>query len=797
MAKIVGGRSADLSLPTPRLAERFDLAGMVDEGIGITKSAETMCTFELVPHDLTFAREDQQVDLVRNLRNVTKVFGGKNTIYLDHFRREVGLPPLPAMADAPPLTRVFECERRKMGPLYVTRSYLTVCKETSETKRSLLQMMFARRSEEDSRDSLLAEVEEFTEEMRELGNMLRSTFKRVARLDSDGFLTYLHAAITPWNPQAVRTPDPAFYLDEYLAEGPAQFENILRYNDWYVCMAGIRDFPGSTHAGMMTRLLSSNMEFRVTTRFIFADKEKVKKEIEAQRTGAYQKRKGLGKIAQEAILKEASHLEDTEALSQVADASAAMAELAVGLSFGLATTTAETWSKVSYEEARSLLEAVMKTANDEGFITKEERMNAPSAFLGSIPGNLRYNARRHRTSTANLAHFFLLSSPYMGDPVNRYMREVTGEGAPLLIAKTGHSPFFLESHEGDVGNQVRFGPTGAGKSVLNAATAVCDLKYRGVRVRFFDKGGSSRWATERCGGVFVEINREESGLKLNPFARADRGPEEQKFITDLVMNYLEAVRYPLLPESVTRIHDATVSAAQKSAEIRGWSLFANDVQDVGIRETLKPFLRGGHYYDLFKDGPDEISDARWVTFEMGDLMRAPGDPVVPLIFHYLFHRIEEEFSPSRPTRVYVDEASAFLDSPAFEGIIKNLLRTARKNGGSVVLATQEVAAAAESSVFQTILTNCPTKILLPNSLAMQAGTAKLYREIGLSDADLRILANATPKRDYLYVSPTASQLFRLDLSEDELSLLGAKELTPRAARLLEAAEGETQKAESA
>jgi len=147
--------------------------------------------------------------------------------------------------------------------------------------------------------------------------------------------------------------------------------------------------------------------------------------------------------------------------------------------------------------------------------------------------------------------------------------------------------------------------------------------------------------------------------------------------------------------------------------------------------------------------------------------------------------------------VYVDEAWAFLDSPAFAQITRNLLKTARKKGAAVVLSTQEVADARASTVFQTVITNCPTKILLPNSLATQAGTAALYREIGLSDADLRILASATPKRDYLYVSPTANQLFRLDLNADELSLLTSRELTPRSARLLAAAQAERRKEESA
>ena len=67
-----------------------------------------------------------------------------------------------------------------------------------------------------------------------------------------------------------------------------------------------------------------------------------------------------------------------------------------------------------------------------------------------------------------------------------------------------------------------------------------------------------------------------------------------------------------------------------------------------------------------------------------------------------------------------------------------------------VLATQEIADAANSPIIPTILSACPTKIYLPNEEALTPQIASAYRGFGLTDAELEILAVAQKKRDYYY-----------------------------------------------
>ncbi len=52
-------------------------------------------------------------------------------------------------------------------------------------------------------------------------------------------------------------------------------------------------------------------------------------------------------------------------------------------------------------------------------------------------------------------------------------------------------------------------------------------------------------------------------------------------------------------------------------------------------------------------------------------------------------------------------------------------------------------------------------------------TRELYRKFGLSDRQIDIIAEATPKRDYYYVSPLGRRLFQFALGPAALAFIGA------------------------
>ena len=117
----------------------------------------------------------------------------------------------------------------------------------------------------------------------------------------------------------------------------------------------------------------------------------------------------------------------------------------------------------------------------------------------------------------------------------------------------------------------------------------------------------------------------------------------------------------------------------------------------------------------------------------------------------------------KPTMLFLNEAWNFLDNPIFSQKIREWLKVCRKLNVSVVFATQGLNDVVDSTIASALIESCPTRIFLPNDKALQEETAKIYYRFGLNERQVRILATATPKRQYYYQSSLGNRLFELGL----------------------------------
>ncbi|HEY5045072.1 MAG TPA: hypothetical protein VII53_04380, partial [Solirubrobacteraceae bacterium] len=146
--------------------------------------------------------------------------------------------------------------------------------------------------------------------------------------------------------------------------------------------------------------------------------------------------------------------------------------------------------------------------------------------------------------------------------------------------------------------------------------------------------------------------------------------------------------------------------------------------------------------------------------------------VLPAL-EYLFHKVEAKFD-GRPTLLILDEAWLFLSHAVFATRLQGWLKTLRKKNVYVVFATQEVAdATSKPELLSTILSACHTKIFLPDDEALTPAMAQAYATVGLTTAEVQILAKAQKKRDYYYRSVKGRRLFELGLGPAALALVGA------------------------
>jgi len=194
------------------------------------------------------------------------------------------------------------------------------------------------------------------------------------------------------------------------------------------------------------------------------------------------------------------------------------------------------------------------------------------------------------------------------------------------------------------------------------------------------------------------------------------------------------------------------------------------VQDTDIRDALEHFTVSGPLGSLLDAEHDLLSDGRFLTFEMENLLQLDDKAVIPVLL-YLFRRIEQSLDGS-PTLVLLDEAWSYLQQPTFRNRLKDWLKTMRRNNAVVVMATQQVSDIANSEIADVILENCPTKILLPNAEARNPGSREFYGRLGLNERELELLQVSVPKQHYYVVSKLGRRLVDLRLGKVALAWLG-------------------------
>jgi type IV secretory pathway VirB4 component len=355
-----------------------------------------------------------------------------------------------------------------------------------------------------------------------------------------------------------------------------------------------------------------------------------------------------------------------------------------------------------------------------------------------------------------------VSALWAGEEMNTYLN-----GPPLFYAiSSGNTPFRFTSHINDVGHTLVVGPTGSGKSVLLSLMALQFLRYPDAQVYFFDKGASALSATAGVKGDFYDLGAESSELSFQPLSEIDKDSELSwafEWIIDLLI--LENVDItPGLKKLLWSSLSSLATAPRKQRTITGLIAL---VQDRTIREALTPYSLRGAHGRLLDSTHDGLNYCRWQCFEMEEIMNTPR--LVPPVLMYLFHRLENRFKESYPSLLILDEAWLFLDNPFFSEKIREWLKVLRKKNVSVIFATQSLSDIVSSSLFNTIVESCPTRVFLPNSGAFDETTRPLYQKFGLNERQIEILAKATPKRDYYYSSPQGNRVFQLGLGPFALS----------------------------
>src|SRR5450432_45109 len=767
--------------PSSRLPDRLPWACLVAPGVVLQKDAIFQRTLAFRGPDLASSLDSELLSASARLNNALRRLGSGWALFIEAQRFLSSA--YPAATWLSPAAAVVDRERRltfeQAGAHYESSYYLTFAWKLPPDRAERAAALFyedggAASPEADERSALARELYSFQKSVAEIADILRAVFPEVGLLDDEQTLSYLHSTVSTHR-HPIRAPETPMYLDAILPDMPFTPGDVPMLGDQFLCTSTISGFPSSTLPGLLDALNHLNTEYRWVTRYLCLGKAEAKALIEKYRKQWWSKRKGLWTMIKEEASKQEAALVDNAAASKAADADAALQELGDDLvSYGYLTTTVTVWDP-DLEAARRKSQRVKEVIQARGFTVKDETLNSTQAWLGSLPGHVYANVRRPIVNSMNLTHLMPLSSVWAGDAVNRHLESICGVGTPhLYCSTTGSTPFRLHLGVGDVGHTLILGPTGSGKSTLLGMLALGWLKYPGAQVIVFDKDRSARAATLAVGGTCYEPGKETAPVAFQPLADIDQ-PAERVWAAQFVATLLAAQGVAVDHTTQTAIDETLSSLAAAPRKERTLTLLATQIgsRQRALRDALRPYTLEGNFGQIFDADRDDVpTGAAWTMIEMGHLM-AMGPAVVLPALEYLFHRVEQQFT-GRPTLLILDEAWLFLSHAIFASRLQGWLKTLRKKNVYVVFATQEVAdATSKPELLSTILSACHTKIFLPEDEALTPAMTQAYQAVGLTTAEIQILAKAQKKRDYYYRSVKGRRLFELGLGPAALALVGA------------------------
>lgn len=526
----------------------------------------------------------------------------------------------------------------------------------------------------------------------------------------------------------------------------------------YAAGFGLREYPAVTWPGMFDAVLGAAYRCVLTQSFGFLGKQ------DAQ--GIMTRKQNQMVTAQD---KAASQ---TEALTEAADMLASNAFVMGDHHLSLMTFAD------SLDKLRLVASSARRDLAESGAVIVREDLALEAAYWAQLPGNMRLRTRPGAISSRNFAAMASLHNYPLGTQVGHW-------GAPLtLFRSTGGTAYRFHLHAPtetvrDLGNVFVAGPAGSGKTTLMLFLLAMAERQK-AQVVFFDKDRGGDILARAVGGTYLVLPAGEP-TGLAPLKALSDKPSDVEFIKELVKALVLEPGKSMAPEQERRLELGVRAVLALPREARSFSelrAFLGQADPEGPGARLDKWCQGGALGWVLDNHADRVSlDAPFLGFDVTAVL---DDPVTRgPILSYLFHRVESLLDGRRLV-LAIDEFWKVLLDAGFRDLVNDKLKTIRKLNGLVILATQSPADALRSPIAHSIIEQCPTQILMPNTRANAAD----YRD-GLKLTEPEYLAVredlAVGGRRFLLKQGNASVACELDLSgmEDLIAVLSGRASTVR------------------
>lgn len=748
---------------------------MPREDVVMLKCGSFMAIYEYRGPDHSSSTQDEVINFRNKMNNMLRRFQEDACIYVE--ARRVRTMDYIEYDGRNKNAKLFEKLRRKRfvkKPKFETRYYLCIMIRNPDDFEARSKEFFFTKPEGDSGDSMegLAEkrLQDFMEKLLQVEELLgndRKTFAFFRRLKEKEILEFLHGTVSTKHHGVGFPPAPA-YLDELLCDQTFYAGvNVLRLDDTFIKVVGIKDFGDKTSPGFLQELDALPFEYRLNIRYIVMDREKAVKKSRRFQRDHLKKKKSLAVQIGERLNKTESPIIEKHAVTQSEDLGDLRAMIqSCEVNVGYTTTVVIVWDK-DLEAVKEKARTIEGLLNKLEFTTFDETINAPDAFLGAIPGLTKANVRRPPVDSRNACHLFPLMAYWPGPKKNKHLK-----GEPLLLGVgAGNTLFRLVTHVGQIGHTLVFGPTGAGKSFLASMMAISATRYN-PDIIIFDKDRSCMCATLSMEGDFYDLGKTNEVPKFQPLRFIDESRQEFDWCFEFIANILSSDNFEITPEARDALFVALNHLKDSPPESRTITDLMQLVKHDGIKKTLMAYTSDGPY-GMIDQAEDTLKETEWMAFEMGGIWESPK--LVKALLSYLFHRIDRRLATNKgkPTFIFLDECWMFLDNEQFRLKMKIWAKTLRKYNASLVILTQSIDDALKSKIFDTLYQSCQTVIFLPDQNANRKGSEVLYDYFDFNEKERRILAEAQAQEFYYYRSSLGRQLFSLKAGPVESAICGS------------------------
>lgn len=636
---------------------------------------------------------------------------------------------------------------------------------------SVLRQRFTERSAVAGLRGQLAEmIEEFENVTSAFANIVVSSLG-FQRLEGENLLGDLYGRANLGSERGpIAVPDRPAYLNSLLPS-----DDLVRQGDMlefrgpakstYCAALSITGMPSFAMSSQVDRLLSLPCEYVVVQSFQFLDRTMAQASIQdAEQFYRTEVKSAMVRVFERVTGTESEKI-NTGNLALAQDAQDALVEITAGdTSFGYYNMTVLALGD-SGREVSACVDAVSSALRASGFGVTRERQGLMSAFLGSLPGNSRTLLRRYLVSGSNVADLAPIRSATCGTPSHELFSKILGRTVPAHIRfMTSYGvPYDFNTHSSDLGHTVVVGGAGSGKSTAMTLLLSMFQKYYPCKTYIFDKDHSIALATTLLGGKNLDLaSPGGAGVKCNPVKRmlgdgdtlalvrwlnvlmtsegASLSPEDQEVLSEQV-EQLKSLGEPSwrLSTLYSLLHGSNRRLALKLAPYVD-------------RSSGEGSYAKGAFSEFFDNEEDDLSFATITCMETGKLLQSPE--IAAPFMDYAFYCIEKGLDGRTPTFIYVEECWYMLSNETFEAKMDDWLRTFRKKRAFVVFATQSPEELARLKSWAAFVSNVPTRIFLPSINDSVSALTPIYQSLfNLNSAQLDLLSQAVPKRDYLITKP--------------------------------------------